>query len=122
VTLAVAAVGEWRSAMIKTTNEIEAPRAGVMGRDSQMPKGVNGAGPASEPAAPRNFIRMLRLSQVVERTGLGKTTLCELQKEGRFPRSAHLTGHDRVKYERHRCGVVRAKFCATGKPWYEPIR
>jgi hypothetical protein len=29
--------------MIKTTDEIEAPRAGVMGRDDQMPKGVNGA-------------------------------------------------------------------------------
>ncbi len=79
--------------MIKTTNEIEAPRAGVMGRDNQMPKGVNGAGPASEPATPRNPIRMLRLSQVVERTGLGKTTLYELQKEGRFPRSVHLTGY-----------------------------
>ena len=107
--------------MIKIMNEVDAPHAGIMGRENQMPKGVNGAGPASEPAGPRNSIHMLRLSQVVERTGLGKTTLCELQKEGRFPRSAHLTGHDRVKYERHRCGVVRAKFCATGKPWYEPI-
>jgi hypothetical protein len=71
--------------MIKTTNEIEAPRAGVMGRDSQMPKGVNGAGPASEPAAPRNFIRMLRLSQVVEKTGLGKTTPLRAAKGRALP-------------------------------------
>jgi hypothetical protein len=104
--------------MIKTTNEIEAPRAGVMGRDNQMPKGVNGAGPASWPATSRNPIRMLRLSQLVERTGLGKTT----RDAKGFPRSAHLTGRDRVKCERHRCGVVRAKFCPTGKPWYEPSR
>jgi prophage regulatory protein len=36
---------------------------------------------------------MLRLSQVVEKTGLGKTTIYELQKEGRFPRSVHVTSH-----------------------------
>ena len=50
-------------------------------------------GLALEQAAPGSPIRMLRLSQVVERTGLGKTTLYELQKDGRFPRSVHLTGH-----------------------------
>jgi hypothetical protein len=65
--------------MIKTTNKVKTPRAGVMGRDCQMSKAVNGAGPASEPAAPRNPIRILRLSQVVEKTGLGKTTLYELR-------------------------------------------
>jgi prophage regulatory protein len=36
---------------------------------------------------------MLRLSQVVEKTGLGKTSIYELQKQGRFPRSVNLTGH-----------------------------
>ena len=38
-------------------------------------------------------LRMLRLSQVIDRTALGKTSIYELQKQGRFPRSVNLTGH-----------------------------
>jgi prophage regulatory protein len=34
-----------------------------------------------------------KLSQVAERTALGKTSIYDLQKEGRFPRSVHVTGH-----------------------------
>jgi prophage regulatory protein len=36
---------------------------------------------------------MLRLSQVIERTQLGKTTIYALQKSGRFPRSVMLTAN-----------------------------
>jgi prophage regulatory protein len=36
--------------------------------------------------------RMLRLTEVIRRTGLGKTKLYELQKEGRFPMRVHVTG------------------------------
>ena len=35
--------------------------------------------------------RMLRLSQVIERTGLGKTSIYGLQKSGRFPHSVTLS-------------------------------
>lgn len=35
--------------------------------------------------------RMLRLSQVIERTGLGKTKIYELQNAGLFPMKVHLT-------------------------------
>jgi prophage regulatory protein len=79
--------------MIKTTHEAEPPRTRVVGGDTLTWQGINGEGLDSGPAPPRNPIRMLRLSQVVERTGLGKTTIYELQKEGRFPRSVHVTGH-----------------------------
>jgi prophage regulatory protein len=37
--------------------------------------------------------RMLRLSQVIERTQLGKTTIYALQKSGRFPHSVILTAN-----------------------------
>jgi len=79
--------------MIKTTRVADAPRTHLMGRDNQISPGVKGPRLASEPAALRNPIRMLRLSQVVERTGLGKTSIYELQKSGRFPRRVHLTDH-----------------------------
>jgi prophage regulatory protein len=81
--------------MIKTANVAGAARASVMDHDTWTSQEVNGGRSASEsePASRRNPIRMLRLSQVVERTGLGKTTLYELQKDGRFPRSVHMTAH-----------------------------
>ena len=79
--------------MIKTAHEAERPRTRVVGGDTLTWQDVNGEGLDSGPTPPRNPIRMLRLSQVVERTGLGKTTIYELQKEGRFPRSVHVTGH-----------------------------
>lgn len=36
---------------------------------------------------------MLRLAQVREMTGLGKTKIYELQAEGNFPMRIKLTGH-----------------------------
>ncbi len=45
-------------------------------------------------AAPRNSpIRMLRLVQVIDVTGLGKTKIYELQAEGNFPMRVKITAH-----------------------------
>ena len=38
-------------------------------------------------------IRMLRLRRVLEITGLGKTTIYQLQADGNFPMRVHLTAH-----------------------------
>jgi prophage regulatory protein len=38
-------------------------------------------------------VRMLRLKQVLDRTGLGKTTIYGLQKRGQFPHSVPLTSN-----------------------------
>lgn len=38
-------------------------------------------------------VRMLRRVQVLEMTGLGKTTIYELQKGGRFPMGVPMTSH-----------------------------
>ena len=57
----------------------------------------HGAEPQSTPAPARwpsgGATRMLRLSQVIERTQLGKTTIYALQKSGRFPHSVMLTAN-----------------------------
>ena len=38
-------------------------------------------------------IRILRLAQVIDMTGLGKTKIYELQAQGRFPMSVRITAH-----------------------------
>lgn len=38
-------------------------------------------------------IRMLRLAQVIDVTGLGKTKIYELQAEGSFPMRVKITAH-----------------------------
>jgi prophage regulatory protein len=43
--------------------------------------------------APAIPTRMLRLSQVIERTGLGKTSIYALQKSSNFPHSVPLTAN-----------------------------
>jgi len=43
--------------------------------------------------APRARIRMLRLSEVIEVTGLGKTKIYELQSLGQFPMRIKITSH-----------------------------
>jgi prophage regulatory protein len=49
---------------------------------------------AGEPSAVRSGpLRMLRLAQVIERTGLKKTKIYELQSEGRFPMRVKITAH-----------------------------
>jgi prophage regulatory protein len=51
--------------------------------------------PGLEPKGPSraNPIRLLRLTQVIEATGLGKTKIYELQSQGRFPMRVHITAH-----------------------------
>ena len=46
--------------------------------------------PANTRSAP---IHILRLAQVIERTGLKKTTIYELQSEGQFPMRVKITAH-----------------------------
>lgn len=41
----------------------------------------------------RPLLRVLRLAQVLEMTGLGKTTIYELQSAGKFPGSVKITAH-----------------------------
>jgi prophage regulatory protein len=61
------------------------------------PPGSHGAETPSTTAPARlpsgGATRMLRLSQVIERTQLGKTTIYALQKSGRFPHSVILTAN-----------------------------
>ena len=38
-------------------------------------------------------VRMLRLAQVLEVTGLGKTKIYDLQAEGKFPMRVKITSH-----------------------------
>lgn len=53
--------------------------------------------PHSEPHSPTihpgRCMRMLRLRRVLEITGLGKTTIYQLQAEGSFPKRVQLTVH-----------------------------
>ena len=51
---------------------------------------MSAGGARPTPAVPT---RMLRLSQVIERTGLGKTSIYALQKSGNFPHSVGLTAN-----------------------------
>ena len=52
------------------------------------------AGPTHDPQPTGNRpIRMLRLPQVIDATGLGKTKIYELQAEGDFPMRVKITAH-----------------------------
>lgn len=49
--------------------------------------------PTRDPPAARRPIRMLRLPQVIDVTGLGKTKIYELQGQGDFPMRVKITAH-----------------------------
>ena len=49
--------------------------------------------PGSLPAPPSAPIRILRLDQVIEVTGLGKTKIYELQAAGEFPMRVQITAN-----------------------------
>ena len=52
------------------------------------------AGPAHDSRPPGSRpIRMLRLPQVIDATGLGKTKIYELHAEGDFPMRVKITAH-----------------------------
>lgn len=38
------------------------------------------------------FMRLIRINEVVDRTGLSRTTIYRLRQEGRFPEAVNLTG------------------------------
>ena len=48
---------------------------------------------SSIPASNTCSIHILRLTQVIERTGLKKTKIYELQSEGEFPMRVKITAH-----------------------------
>jgi prophage regulatory protein len=48
---------------------------------------------SSVPASSTAPIHILRLTQVIERTGLKKTKIYELQSEGQFPMRVKITAH-----------------------------
>ena len=48
---------------------------------------------SSIPASNTHPIHILRLTQVIERTGLKKTKIYELQSEGEFPMRVKITAH-----------------------------
>src|ERR1700722_19264735 len=59
---------------------------GGTNRDTAIPCA---APPCSEPIG----FRMLNLGEVIQQTGLKKTTIYKLQKLGRFPKSVRMTDH-----------------------------
>ena len=63
-------------------------------RDLEQRSGETGVPPADDRATLRTApIRMLRLAQVINITGLGKTKIYELQSEGSFPMRVQITAH-----------------------------
>ena len=65
-----------------------------------LPDLMQRSGPTKRPHLPGNAlpvgseaIRILRLAQVLNVTGLGKTKIYELQSQGSFPMRVQITGH-----------------------------
>ena len=79
--------------MAKIVDEFTAVGACRTDRQWAPRQNDTSAAPPPETTHPLDPTRMLRLSQVMERTELRKTTIYKLQKEGRFPRAVPLTGH-----------------------------
>jgi prophage regulatory protein len=70
------------------------PYCHTLGEDQESlaPRPAMSAAPCDR--APRaRPVRMLRLAQVLEVTGLGKTKIYDLQAEGRFPMRVKITSH-----------------------------
>jgi prophage regulatory protein len=68
--------------------------AGSIHAGQRLRENLSGSAPddaSSRPVERTGATRMLRLSQVVERVGLGRTTIYALQKAGQFPHSVALT-------------------------------
>jgi len=61
---------------------------------SNIPEAPVRAAPSHDPTPPGHRpIRMLRLPQVIDATGLGKTKIYELQGQGDFPMRVKITAH-----------------------------
>jgi prophage regulatory protein len=61
--------------------------------DIPCPVPSDAARASFEPTSRSAPIRILRLAQVIDMTGLGKTKIYELQAQGRFPMSVRITAH-----------------------------
>jgi prophage regulatory protein len=61
-------------------------------RDAPKPEQTPHADKELTPMSSRS-IRLLRLPQVIDATGLGKTTIYALQAEGDFPMRVKITAH-----------------------------
>jgi prophage regulatory protein len=76
----------------------------------------------SPPASPNAPIRILRLGQVIEVTGLGKTKIYELQAVGQFPMRVQITAHT-VGWVEHEVQAWLASRVATRSvPTVDPGR
>src|SRR6202043_2494307 len=79
--------------MTKITSDANGSPGGRLGL-SDPGDGAPTPAPWNGGAAPRvGSVRMIKLARVVEMTGLGKTTIYELQKDGRFPMRVQLTSN-----------------------------
>jgi prophage regulatory protein len=74
---------------LESTHSHPHPKVGFCERGLPSP----GQASAGQASARRDPIRILRLAQVLEITGLGKTTLYELQSQGSFPMRVKITDH-----------------------------
>jgi prophage regulatory protein len=70
-------------------------RGGSATPDARQYQDKSGPVPQSDPTgvSRSGAIRMLRLAQVIDITGLGKTKIYELQSEGHFPMRVQITAH-----------------------------
>jgi prophage regulatory protein len=83
--------------------------------------GEHGAGGPAPPIGvlridPNAPTRMLRLSQVIERMGLKKTTIYALQKTGEFPHSVPLTANSVRWIEAEIEAWIQKRKSARGQP------
>ena len=102
-------------AVTRTVESFLKPSASVKGED-EVPS--VSSSPASTGSAP---IQMLRLAQVIKRTGLKKTKIYELQSEGQFPMRVKLTTHA-VGWIEHEVQAWLAVRIAKNSPLRPPGR
>ena len=80
--------------MNRSTHSIVGSRVGASGTAPYQPKPDEIHPNRAAPRIPCNGpIRMLRLAQVLDATGLGKTKIYELQSRGEFPMRVKITSH-----------------------------
>lgn len=69
-----------------------------------------------DPPFGRRPIRMLRLPQVIDATGLGKTKIYELQGQGNFPMRVKITAHSVAWVEEDIQAWLTARIQANPSP------
>ena len=80
--------------MNRATSSVPGSRAGALGGAPGQPKEDEVHPCLTAHRRPSSVpIRMLRLAQVLDATGLGKTKIYELQSKGEFPMRVKITSH-----------------------------